>query len=458
VPLLRPVVPKLLAVLLVVLVLVSGCAITISGRPLPADGVVTKPVDPAVIRGGDPNSPIDQVAAATLLDVQAYWRSTFEPTFGRPWQDLSGGFYSVDTTSREAAPPPCVQSALDVEGNAYYCPSADAIAWDRAALFPVLRERYGDGALVVVLAHEFGHAVHKRLGIDSRERRSRYPTIVVEAMADCYAGSFIHWVTEGNAEHLRLDQRELDMALSALVIFRDPVGTSAADAEAHGNAFDRVSAFQDGYQQGPELCAGFTAASRTFTQQRFASLQDQARGGNLQFTQLIDTIAPDLQRYFSNLVTTRGGQWQQPVLRATPRGSACAAAQGPTAFCPAEPSIELDTSGLLPSLHTRIGDYATGTLLASRYSLASLDALGRPAEGEDARREAVCLAGTYTGTLLQRQDGFGLSPGDLDEAVQVLLSYDYGSRDLSGKGLPSGFDRVEQFRAGTLDGVSACGL
>ncbi|MGH4027058.1 MAG: neutral zinc metallopeptidase, partial [Pseudonocardiaceae bacterium] len=111
-----------------------------------------------------------------------------------------------------------------------------------------------------------------------------------------------------------------------------------------------------------------------------------------------------------------------------------------------------------PRLHAEIGDYSTGTLLASRYSLAALDALGRPTEGESARREALCLAGSYTGTLLQRENGFGLSPGDLDEAVQVLLGYDYGSRDAAGAGLPSGFARVGEFRAGTLDGVPACGL
>ena len=42
-----------------------------------------------------------------------------------------------------------------------------------------------------------------------------------------------------------LDER--DQALLALVGFRDPLGVDAGDAGAHGNAFDRVSAFQTGY-------------------------------------------------------------------------------------------------------------------------------------------------------------------------------------------------------------------
>lgn len=448
-----------LAVLLIALFAVEGCAVTIVGRPVSGGGgVVTGPVDTSIVQDGDENSPVDRVATATLLDLQTYWRDSFEPAFGHPWRDLSGGFHSVDTTNADAPLPPCVTSALKVEGNAYYCPSADAIAWDRSALLPVLRERYGDSGVMVVLAHEFGHAVHTRLGIESgQNQRGSYPTIVTEAMADCYAGSFVRWVTDGKAGHLRLDQQSLDLALSALVTFRDPVGISAADAEAHGNAFDRASAFQDGYRRGPRLCSDFTASNRIFTQQRFTNVDDLNRRGNLPFDRLLQEIVPDLETYFTEFVTAQGGQWTPPQVRTQRSTPDCTPEQGPTAFCPAEDIIELDGSDQLPKLHRQIGDYATATLLASRYSLAALAALDRPTTGEEARRAALCLTGTYTGTLLRRETGFGLSPGDLDEAVQVLVGYDYASRDVSGQGLPSGFERVDRFRAGALDGPDACG-
>jgi predicted metalloprotease len=69
----------------------------------------------------------------------------------------------------------------------------------------------------------------------------------------------------------------------------------------------------------------------------------------------------------------------------------------------------------------------------------------------------VCLSGAYTGHLV---DGvaFTLSPGDLDEAVQVLLAEDWVARDSGGRTDPAehGFDRVATFRAGYLAGPQSC--
>lgn len=446
-----------------VLALVTGCAGVVAGRPVAEDTVTRAEADPSILRGGD-GGEVDKLAAATVTDVQAYWSQAFEHSFGRPWQDLRGGFYSIDTADGAAPPPPCVDDVAQVEGNAYYCSEADVVVWDRAALLPVLRDEFGDAAVVVVLAHEVGHAVHHRLGLDIERQLAdpeRFPTILTEAMADCYAGAFVRWVVDGNAEHLAITSRQLDSALGALITFRDPVGSGSADMAAHGNAFDRVSAFQDGYDRGPQLCAGMTVDNRRFTLQRFTSLEDQARGGNLPFTELLGGIGPDLATFFDGLVTARGGAWQPPILRASPDDPACGSEQGPVAFCADAASageVHVDTDGELRELHDELGDYATGVLVATRYGLAALAALGRPVQGEGAGRQALCLAGSYTGEVASRSEGFGLSPGDLDEAVQVLLRTDYGGRDASGAATGSGFQRVVTFRNGALDGPAGCGL
>lgn len=433
----------------------AGCTSVIDGTPQAAD-VTVGSADLGVLHGSD-GGRIDQLAAAAIVDVQDYWRQTFEPTFGNSWRDITS-FYSVDTSDSTGKPPPCVDNPTELEGNAFYCPASDSVAYDRAALLPVLVDRFGEGGVVVVLAHEIGHAVHNRLGIDSNaQRRSPqlYPTIVVEAMADCFAGSFLRWVGDGKAEHLRMNADQLDSALASLVNFRDPVGTSAGDRGAHGNAFDRVSSFQDGFQRGPRPCSEITAENRQFTLEEFTSLGDAARGGNLPLPDLVKASRQSLDVFFSKLVGDKGGRWTAPQLSGDP---GCSGDQGPVAFCPGDRSVGLNPADRELARVQDIGDYATGTLLATRYGLAALLALGKPEEGDAAARAALCLAGAYTGDLLTRNGDFSLSPGDLDEAVLLLVRFDYAVRDAKGHpAAGSGFDRVGLFRKGTLDGAGACG-
>ncbi len=460
-------VPLLLLMVVSVVATVSACTTRIAGSPTGTGSVIiqTDPdepggIDPSFVKNTD-NGPIDRLAAAVLTDIRSYWTETFPKTFGGDWRELSGGYYSVDTSTDKAPSPPCVDKASDVEGNAYYCPSADAMAWDRAALLPVLKERFGEAAVMLVLAHEMGHAVQRRAGLTVEKQRAdpaKYPTILIEAQADCYAGTFVRWVVDDNAKHLHVAKDGLDRALESLITFRDPIGTEQTDEGAHGDAFDRVSAFQDGYDSGAKLCSEMSVENRTFTQTGFIDQADAATGGNLDFAQMLDSITPKLNTYFGGLVTQRRKQWREPKLTPTEQHPACTAAdQGPVAYCPDAAEIDYDTSDELPKIHTKIGDYATGTLLASRFALATLTDLQKPTEGSDSQHETVCLAGSFTGSLLGLQQQY-LSPGDLDEAIQVLLTYDYAARDMAGKGIATGFERVRAFRQGVVDGDKACGL
>lgn len=442
----------------------TACATSVAGRPEAGDGVALNPVDPSFVHGTD-HGPTDALAATAVTDVQDFWRQAFPATFGRPWTELRGT-YSVDTDSKASAPAPCTGKVTDLEGNALYCPSVDGIAWDRTALLPVLRDHFGSAGVVLVLAHEVGHAVHNRAGITPARQQTEsqsYPTILTESMADCYSGAFLRWVTDGHAPDLRITQPQLDTALGAIVAFRDPVGTGQRDAAAHGDAFDRMSSFEDGYQRGPKLCAGMTVANRHFTLQAYPNLDDRSKGGNLALAPLLSTASADMGRYFGDLLSRQAGRqgrvWQPPTIGTSTGNPRCTAGdQGPIALCPNDNSIVADTSATLPRIHLDIGDYATGTMLASRYALDALAALGRPVRGVEAERGALCLAGAYTGAVFARHDGFGLSPGDLDEAVQVLLSYDFASRDLDGAAIESGFARAEQFRAGVDRGPAGCGV
>lgn len=451
-----------IALIVATALLAVGCTAEIPGRPRAAK-VVKKEASTQTIqvRGSD-NGPIDKLAATALTDIDEFWQQSFQQTFNKPWKQLSGGYYSVDTADATAKPPPCTQKAADVEGNAFYCPAADAIAWDRSSLLPVLQDRFGEAAVVVVLAHEIGHAVQNRMGITPEaERREpeKYPTILTEAQADCFAGSFVRNVTDGKSGRLDIGTDALDKALNALITFRDPVGTSPEDEQAHGSAFDRVAAFQDGYEQGTKFCAAMSVQNRQFTQRAFTTVKDRANGGNLPFAEMLESVTPDLDGYFKGLATAAGKTWPAPKAEAAQTEPTCSGDQGPVAYCPADKTIKIDTKDELPALHKEFGDYATGTLIATRYAMAELAAQGKPTEGEKASAAALCLAGAYTGAVFQRQDGFGLSPGDFDEAVTVLLRFDYAARDAKGEdAVDPGFERVARFREGVFEGPKKCGL
>jgi predicted metalloprotease len=198
---LRPV----LALIVPTLLALAACTTAVAGTPVNGDSVVTdnpggeSGVDSSFVRNSD-GGEIDRLAATVVTDVQQYWKDTFPGTFGTEWKDLEGGYYSVDTADDDAKAPPCARRASDVEGNAFYCPTEDVIAWDRAALLPVLKEKFGEAAVMFVLAHEMGHAVQRRTGLTIEEQRGnpdKYPTILIEAQADCYAGSFVRWVAPG---------------------------------------------------------------------------------------------------------------------------------------------------------------------------------------------------------------------------------------------------------------------
>ncbi|MDI2028653.1 peptidase [Saccharopolyspora sp. TS4A08] len=391
--------------------IISAC----STPAAPPPGVAEPTVDPGFVHGTDGGG-TDRLAATVVTDVQRYWAQAYPETFGSPWRDLDGGFFSVDTNNATGTAPPCASDPREVEGNAYYCQSVDAIAWDRAALLPVLREHYGDTAVAVVLSHEIGHAVQQRAGLADGE------PLRLESMADCYAGSFLRWVSDGRAPHLRTSPDRLDDALRAITVFRDPVGTSG-----HGTAFDRVTAFQQGFDSGPRGC----------TQVRESEVAEPTDADpNAPLASVLDTTA--IADHFGDVVTERGGRWVPPA-----RAARCPGASGPVGFCPSPPTVAADPAALAGT-HDDVGDQAVTTLIASRYALAALTELGHRPTGA----AISCLTGAFTAAQPH------LSPGDLDEAVRIVLESDAVSR---GGGTPmSGFDRIASFREGVRSGSGGC--
>ncbi len=102
--------------------------------------------------------------------------------------------------------------------NAAYCIRQDSIGWDRAYLLPSLVDAFGPMSVVMVLDHEYGHAIQHKAGLVGDDD----PGIVVEQQADCFAGAFIRHVAENGAPHFTLNTSDgLNSVLAATVSVRD---------------------------------------------------------------------------------------------------------------------------------------------------------------------------------------------------------------------------------------------
>ena len=104
--------------------------------------------------------PVNKIAIQAIADLEQYWGEQYPTLYNSDWEPVSGGYYAVYPTGRDA--PPCANAASEVAMNAFYCSTEDVVAWDAEQLLPSLQENYGDFVIPVVMAHESGHAVQAR--------------------------------------------------------------------------------------------------------------------------------------------------------------------------------------------------------------------------------------------------------------------------------------------------------
>jgi predicted metalloprotease len=435
----------------------SGCATVVVGRPSAEEPTRQRAGDVTIV--GAEEGTVDDLAADALADLETYWTQTSPEVFGKEFVPLAGGYFSVDPDDVDPAEFPdgvgCGGRPADAESNAFYCvasdaPNSDAITYDRTFL-DELAEGYGEFIPALVMAHEFGHAIQARVG-------SPGPSIATETQADCLAGTWTRWVAEGSADRTRIRERELDELLSGYLLLRDPVGTSTAAESAHGSYFDRVSAFQEGFDSGAEACRDNFGPDRIFTQGRFTSDRDFLNRGNSPYGELIRLVRLSLPEFWNRAFSQVFREtFTEPELVAFD-GTApdCAADGGDLVYCPDEDLVGFDEQDLTGVVIDEIGDFAVATALSIPYALAARDQLGLSIDDEDAVRSAICLTGWYAAQVYNRTvTSVLISPGDLDESVQFLLEYG-DDPDVLGTADLTGFQLVDLFRGGFVEGVGAC--
>jgi len=156
--------------------------------------------------GGRTSDPIDEVDTDSLAGderaavgvTDAFWQQEFPATFGRSYRspEVKGGYRGDNG--------PTCGGQQSVAFNAFYCPSEDFLAWDENLMAAGYRQ-IGDAWVYLIIAHEWGHAIQARLD------RGR-----VSMAADDYP-----WTSQ----------------------------------QDHGNARQRIGAFNTGVSRGVGACA-----------------------------------------------------------------------------------------------------------------------------------------------------------------------------------------------------------
>jgi predicted metalloprotease len=450
----------------VVGVLLAGCATTVvTGVASPGpDRPVDVPAGALQITGAG-DTPIDQAARNALADLERFWSQAYPEFFGAEYVPLEGGYFSVDPAEVDGSTFPeagigCADLPAppdSVEGNAYYDVVCDLIAYDRT-LLEELATDHGRFVAPVIMAHEFGHAMQGRFGFAASGR-----SIQDETQADCLAGAWSAWVADGEARHVAMRAPELDDVVGGFLLLRDPVGSDPEDSQAHGSAFDRVSAFYEGFDGGVGPCRDDFGPDRLFTAAPFDGTD--ANQGDAPYADIVGWVGALLPAFWETAFPEAFGEpFRAPALEsfdgAAPDCGILDAASD-LGFCPDDATVYYDETDLAGPTYDEQGDFAVATALSLPYALAAREQAGLSTDDGAATRSAVCLTGWfagewYDGALLDTLQ-VTLSPGDLDEAVAFLLTYGMDEQVFPDVAT-SGFELVGAFRAGFLDGGAACDI
>jgi predicted metalloprotease len=426
-----------------------------------------RPEDPEELEDSDLPDPSEVVQAA-LHDVEDFWSRSYRGVYESRYDEISGGFHAYGPDTQL---PPCGEP-LDYEmvaGNAFYCPIGDYIAWDEVNLIPGLQEQFGPFTVAIVMAHEFGHAIQARAEI-------QMPTVFLEMQADCFAGAWVADVAEGNAQYFAVSGDELDASLAGFITIRDFVGSSAEAADAHGSGFDRVTSFQDGFEQGAAACAEYEIEPPTVVQFPFEpGSEDEANEGNLPLDELAPLLVANLDAFFADLFLELGQEWDpvDDVVAVDEDESVECGGEEYDAedlafasfYCIDDDTVYVDNVNLVPELDG-IGDFAFAAEITRNYAVAAEVQLGLDTETEEAAYAQDCLTGAFSGAMFNgeitpedpdpstpelNENGLSLSPGDLDEVIIAILTF-ASQAEVEG----TAFERTNAVRAGFFSGAASC--
>lgn len=480
---------------------------------LPDEPAVTNAVDPVVTDpdaidfGADkPERPYDDFLLAAVADIDAWFADEFPDAFGQEWEPLEGAVYAGYPERRDDLPG-CGEATTSYEDLqqfvAFYCPFGDFIIYDDGddpirlpggveippILFTLARE-FGPATIGIVLAHEYGHAVQLRTGTLERN----LPTVTTEQQADCIAGAWAGRAAAGQAPGVPFDDSDVRAGLISMITVQDPVGVDPTGPGGHGSGFDRVGAFQVGFNDGLARCAELIDDPLPLTPLQFLGPSDFENQGNAPFGfdedsgELFSFLVPDLNLLYDNDLDAEFPDFEPLQLTPTQSESEvdCADPIGDYAtgivLCAASGIVYLNEP-IAFELYQDFGDFGPGYLLGITWAEAAQISAGSDLDGEQRALRNDCLTGNWVRTVTPELDengdlivvtdpdtglsqvqlpeprdperGASISPNDLTEAIQtaILIGDEFTEDDVRG----SAFEKIDAFRRGALDGLDACG-
>lgn len=400
--------------------------------------------------------PLDEIIDLSLRDLDVFWTAALPATYAIDYKPVAQ--IVPYRPSQPGTIPACggeVPPIEVAEDNAFYCGFDDLVAWDEEGLFPDIYEEFGDFAIALVLAHEWGHAIQQRAGVDGL-------TIMTELQADCFAGAWTGAIDAGSSALLELKPGDLDAAMGGYLLFRDPPGTPRGDPDAHGSAFDRINAFSEGFDAGTTRCAEYADGSYQVIDIPLTE-EDIVTGGNLPVDEVIPLISDDLTAWWEITFPEVFGTPWEPIgglVPYDPDGSVpvCSGVDDyrfQIFYCAEGDFIAWDDVNLLPGIWESFGDFAVGLVFANEWGHAVQARAGIERAQLLQELQADCLTGAWTGSFLigdppSSTTGLGLSAGDLDEGIAAMINLS----DPRTQG--SAFQRNTFFSEGLVGGPEAC--
>ena len=466
-----------LSLLVVCALLLAGCAQVLDGNPVSvfadpfrvggmdavdgATGLRPDAPEPTRAVGRTDNGPVDHIAVQAVSDIETFWKANYSDAFDEEFRQAK---LLISWDARHKGGRFCDADTFRLI-NAAYCYLDNTVGWDRGVLLPTMRRVYGDMAITMVLAHEFGHAVAAQAGLTKRRRT---PTLVAEQQADCLAGVYLRWVAQGDSPRFTLSTGDgLNSVLAALLVLRDPpLHPDDTVGNEHGSAFERISAFQFGFSDGAGSCANIDAKEIRERRGDLPVQLQQDQTGEWPIREESVGIVVDA-------MTTVFAPANPPRLSFDAAAAAsCADARPspPASYCPDTNTITVDLPALqkmgTPAERGKAvvlsGDNTAYSVLQSRYMLAlQAEHGGLMLDNAAAALRTACLTGVATAKLSQgvtNPDGSNvfLTAGDLDEAVAGLLTNGLAASDVNGESVPAGFSRIDAYRTGVLGDTERC--